>query len=163
TGQITRHSGQAITSGTGARPAPAAPAQASPPAAASQPAAPAAPAATPAESAPPAASHVERIEGGPPAAELGERAGQMVGERHPPVSTVVSDFWGAVEEYFSSGDGMSFDQLAAKMGDAWESMKSSIESFGGELAQKLVGFFTGGEAEGKLGESLGWLAGSLAF
>jgi Domain of unknown function (DUF4157) len=97
-------------------------------------------------------------------APLGERVEQMGQELQPPVQTVTGGFWSAVEEYFSSGDGMPFEQLVAKLGDAWDSMLQQIEGAGASLAEKVISFFTeDAEAEGKLGEGVGWLAGTIAF
>ncbi|WP_437729231.1 eCIS core domain-containing protein [Sorangium sp. So ce861] len=97
------------------------------------------------------------------AADLGQRAAEMAGELEPPVATVSEQFWAALEEYFDSSGGGSFDTLITKLGELWDAMRTRVEQAGGQLADKVVEFFTADTAEGALGEAVGWLAGMIAF
>jgi Domain of unknown function (DUF4157) len=88
---------------------------------------------------------------------------QMVTDLAAPFGEVTTNFWSAVSEYFSSGPGVSFDDLVDKLGNAWNTLKSSIETAGGKLADLLVGFLQQDEAEEKMGDAVGWATGQFAF
>lgn len=93
---------------------------------------------------------------------LKERAGAVAEELSPDIETVKGGFWDAVQEYFS-GEGMSFDDMVTKLSEAWETAKTKISEGAAWLANKLMGFFRGGGAEGELGDKIGWLTGTIAF
>ncbi len=95
--------------------------------------------------------------------EMGQRMQQMAGELQPPVEQVSQGFMPAVQEVFSGGGGMSFEQLMQKLGDAWAGVETAIMSAGGTLADKVCQFMLQDSAEGEMGETVGWLAGTIAF
>ncbi|GAB4175324.1 MAG: hypothetical protein Fur006_05670 [Coleofasciculaceae cyanobacterium] len=95
--------------------------------------------------------------------EMGQRMQQMAGELEPPVQQVSQGFMPAVQEVFSSGGDMSFEQLMQKLGDAWAGVETAIRNAGGTLADKVCQFMLQDSAEGEMGESVGWLAGTIAF
>jgi len=154
---------------SGAPATPASPAAA--PAPVATPAASAAPAtavASPSPAAGPAgatpAAHEE--DAGPATGDMGELAATataMAGELGPDLSTVTGNFWDAAKEYFSSGEGMTFGDLAKKFGEFWDALKEKVEGAGKEMAQKVSEFFVSDEAESKIGESVGWLVGTIGF
>jgi hypothetical protein len=122
--------------------------------------------AAPAEGAAPAAvtpTGAAPAPSGATAEDLGARATEMASELEPPVTTVTDQFWAAVGEYFDGSGGGSFDTLITKLGALWEAMRTRVEQAGGDLANKVIEFFTGDAAEGTLGEAVGWLAGNIAF
>jgi hypothetical protein len=96
-------------------------------------------------------------------AELGQRAGAMLGEIGPDIDTVQGGFWDAAKEYFSGGDSISFDDLSKKLGEAWGKMLKSIQAAGADLGAKFIDWLTKDTAEEDLGNKLGWLAGSILF
>ncbi|MBG1241064.1 eCIS core domain-containing protein [Nostoc sp. NZL] len=95
--------------------------------------------------------------------EMGERMQQMAGELQPPVEQVSQGFMPAVQEVFSGGGAMSFEQLMQKLGDAWGSVETALMNAGGTLADKVCQFMLQDSAEGEMGETVGWLAGTIAF
>jgi len=95
--------------------------------------------------------------------EMGQRMQQMAGELEPPVQQVGQGFMPAVQEVFSGGGGMSFEQLMQKLGDAWAGVETAIRNAGGTLADKVCQFMLQDTAEGEMGETVGWLAGTIAF
>ncbi|WP_341679301.1 DUF4157 domain-containing protein [Niveibacterium sp. SC-1] len=95
-------------------------------------------------------------------ASLKEQAGAVGAELAPDVAVVKGGFWDAVQDYFSAGK-MSFDDLVAKLSEAWETGKAKIAEGASWLANHLMGFFKGGGAEGELGDKVGWLTGTIAF
>jgi len=95
--------------------------------------------------------------------EMGQRMQQMAGELEPPVQQVSQGFMPAVQEVFSGGGGMSFEQLMQKLGDAWAGVETAIRNAGGTLADKVCQFMLQDSAEGEMGETVGWLAGTIAF
>lgn len=101
----------------------------------------------------------------PGQAELAQRAGQMAGEIRPPVQTVTSGFMPAAREFFQGqgGGGMTLDGLIAKLGQLWQAMEGAIQRATAQMAQKVCEFMMQDGAEGQLGESVGWLAGTIAF
>ena len=74
-----------------------------------------------------------------------------------------SEFWPAVQEWWSGSDGMSFDQLVAKLGELWPQVQSMMESFGGNMATRLCAFLMQDGAEEDMGYAVGWLAGTIVF
>jgi hypothetical protein len=96
--------------------------------------------------------------------DLASEAGGFAGAVQPDVDQVISNFWSAAEEYFSGGSGVTFDELSTKLGDAWTALQSKMSELGGEMAQKVVAFFSSdAEADSKLGEGVGWLVGNIGF
>lgn len=96
--------------------------------------------------------------------ELGESVKDFASSIRPDVDKVLGDFWSAVEEYFSGGKGVTYEDLVAKFGELWSTIQGKIKEMGGELADKVVKFFTSGaEADDTLGEGIGWLVGTVAF
>ena len=122
---------------------------------------------------PPAATQPAPVQSAPAAAgpaPAGEDRGsvsallmQMASELAEPFKEVTTNFWSAVSDYFSSGPGVTFDDLVDKLGSAWNSLKSSIETAGAKLADTLVGFLQGDDAEDKMGDAVGWATGQIAF
>ena len=94
---------------------------------------------------------------------LGARLSEMGGELQPPVETVTGNFSSAVSEYFQGGDSMTFDDLVSMMGDMWTSIEEGIRGAGSSLAESLVDAFMGEGAERQIGETVGWLAGTIVF
>ncbi|WAL60099.1 eCIS core domain-containing protein [Thermocoleostomius sinensis] len=95
---------------------------------------------------------------------LGHRMGDMKGELEPPVNDVTENFMGAVQEVFTgSGEGSSFDTLTQLFGNAWESMKTAMREAGTQLANSICEFMMQDEAESKIGDTVGWLAGTIVF
>lgn len=134
----------------------------------------AAPAVAAAPSAPPAAPARDVVPPAPVAAESQPPASddrfsvsgllmQMVTDLAAPFGEVTANFWSAVSEYFSSGPGVTFAELVDKLGSAWDSLQSSIETAGGKLADLIVGFLQGDDAEDKMGDAVGWATGQFAF
>lgn len=100
------------------------------------------------------------------AGDLRELAGsfsQFAGDLRGPVGQVEANFMPAVEEAFSKSEGMTLDGLIQKIGDAWTAVESAIKGVAADMAAKVVNFFVGAGAEGEIGESIGWLAGTIAF
>ncbi len=95
--------------------------------------------------------------------EVGQRMQQMADSLQPPVEQVSQGFIPAVQEVFSGGAGMSFEQLMQKLGDAWAGVEAAIMNAGGTLADKVCQFMLQDSAEGEMGETVGWLAGTIAF
>jgi phage-related protein len=96
--------------------------------------------------------------------ELADFVRQGARDLQPDVGVVSSQFFDALSEYFSGGEGTSFDSLASKFGELWAAIKSKIEEAGGDLAIKVTKFFTSdAEADAKIGEGVGWLAGTIIF
>ncbi len=95
--------------------------------------------------------------------EMGQRMQQMAGELQPPVEQVTQGFIPAMQELFSGGEGMSFEELMQKLGDTWAAVETAISNAGGTLAQKVCEFLMQDSAEGEMGEAVGWLAGTIAF
>lgn len=88
---------------------------------------------------------------------------QMVTDLAAPFADVTKNFWSAVSDYFSSTPGVTFGDLIDKLGNAWSSLKSSIETAGGKLADLLVGFLQRDDAEDKMGDAVGSATGQFAF
>jgi hypothetical protein len=86
--------------------------------------------------------------------EMGQRMQQMAGELEPPVQQVSQGFMPAVQEVFSGGGGMSFEQLMQKLGDAWAGVETAIRNAGGTLADKVCQFMLQDNAEGEMGETV---------
>ncbi len=93
---------------------------------------------------------------------LQERAQAMADELQPPVEEVTTNFMPAVEEFFS-GEGMTMDQLQQKLGEVWDSMTAAMRDAGGELADSVCQFFTSDGADRQIGETSGWLLGTITF
>ncbi len=99
----------------------------------------------------------------PTRAELGERVGQMGAELAPHVEQVTGGFWPAVQSVFQGGQGLTFEDLIARLGEMWASVEMSVQNGSEGLAARLCEFFMRDEAEGELGKGVGWLAGTIAF
>ena len=97
-------------------------------------------------------------------ADVKTSAAAMASEISPQVETVKSGFWDAAQEYFD-GKSMSFDDMVTKLSEAWESAKGKISEGSSWLANQLLGFFKGenAEGEGELGDKIGWLTGTIVF
>lgn len=93
----------------------------------------------------------------------GQRMQQMAGELRPPVDQVTQGFMPALQEVFSGGEGMSFEQLMQKLGEAWAAVETAIMGAAGTLANKVCEFFMQDTAEGAMGESVGWFTGTIVF
>ncbi|MEQ8998983.1 MAG: DUF4157 domain-containing protein [Coleofasciculus sp. B1-GNL1-01] len=94
---------------------------------------------------------------------IGQTLQQMGTELQPPAEQVTGGFMPAVQEAFSGGEGLTFEGLMQKLGDAWAAVESAITNAGGQLAQKVCEFMMQDTAEGQMGETVGWLAGTIAF
>jgi hypothetical protein len=95
--------------------------------------------------------------------ELGQEAHRMAGELAGPATTVKTGFWSAVQELFSSGKGMSLDDLIAKLGKVWSAAKGAVASLGGKIANMICDFLVKDEAEEQIGDTIGYLVGMIAF
>jgi hypothetical protein len=96
-------------------------------------------------------------------ASLGQRMQEMGQELEPPVTEVKEGFLPAVQDAFSGGEGLSFEQLMAKLGEAWEAIEGAIQGAAQGLASKVAEFLMQDSAEGEMGEGVGWLAGMITF
>jgi hypothetical protein len=68
-----------------------------------------------------------------------------------------------VQSLFQGGEGLTLEGLIARLGDVWSSIDTAIQGAGGSLAARVCEFFMADAAEGQLGETVGWLAGTIAF
>jgi len=96
-------------------------------------------------------------------ASLSGRMGEMGEELSPHVDEVTENFMPAVEEHFQGGEGMTFDDLTSKLGELWTSAQEAISGAGQSLAQRMVEFFMGDSAEREMGDTIGWLSGTIVF
>jgi hypothetical protein len=94
---------------------------------------------------------------------MGERMRQMAGELQPPTQQVTKGLMPALKEVFSGGGNLTFGQLMQKLGDAWAAVEQAIRKASATLAQKVCEFMMQGGAEAEMGESVGWLTGTIAF
>ena len=94
---------------------------------------------------------------------IGQRMGEMAAELQPPAEQVTGGFMPAIEEVFSGGEGMSYEELGQKLGEAWEAVQNAVQSAGQDLANRVCEFLLQDSAEGEMGEAVGWLAGTIAF
>jgi hypothetical protein len=95
--------------------------------------------------------------------DMGQRMREMAGELQPPVEEVTQGFMPALREAFSGGEGLTLEQLMLKLGEAWGAVESAIRGAGTTLANQVCGFLMQDAAEGEMGETTGWLAGTIAF
>jgi Domain of unknown function (DUF4157) len=95
--------------------------------------------------------------------EIGQRMQAMAGELQPPVEQVGQGFMPAIQEIFTAGDGMSFEELMQKLGEAWGAVEAALTNAGATLADKVCQFMLQDSAEGEMGETIGWLGGTIAF
>ncbi|GAB4203256.1 MAG: hypothetical protein OHK0022_27260 [Roseiflexaceae bacterium] len=93
---------------------------------------------------------------------LQERARAMAGELQPLVEQVTGGFLPAAEEFFTGGEGLSFEQIQQKLGEAWSGALEAMRGAGGQLADAACEFFTKEGADQQIGEGVGWLAGTIA-
>ncbi len=96
-------------------------------------------------------------------AQLTQEMQGMAGDLQPPVNEVTGGFMPAVEEFFTGGDGMTLEELSAKMGEAWQGLLDGISGAAGQLAQSIMDFLMQDGAEGDMGDTIGWLAGTIVF
>jgi hypothetical protein len=94
---------------------------------------------------------------------IGTRMREMGSELQPPAEQVTGGFMTAAQEAFSGGEGMNYEQLSQKLGEAWEAVENAIRNAGQELANKVCEFLLQDSAEGAMGEAVGWLAGTIVF
>lgn len=94
---------------------------------------------------------------------IGQTLQQMGQELQPPATQVTEGFMPAIKAAFSGGEGLTFESLKQKLGEAWAAVESAITNAGGQLAQKVCEFMMQDTAEGQMGETVGWLAGTIAF
>lgn len=111
----------------------------------------------------PASSESTTPTANPNKAEIGQRMQAMAGELQPPVEQVTQGFMPAIQEIFSGGEGLTFEGLMQKLGEAWAAVESAIQSAAGSLANQVCQFLMQDSAEGAMGESVGWLAGTIVF
>lgn len=96
-------------------------------------------------------------------AELAEVMQDTADELEDPATQVVDDFMPAVEEFFSGGEGMSLEELADKLSEAWTSIEDTIRDEGQELGEQAIDYLLQDQAEGEIGEGVGWLVGTITF
>lgn len=94
---------------------------------------------------------------------LQQRAASLWDDLGPRVSAIGAGFMPAIREYFSGGEGVTFGQLAEKFREIWPQIQGAMEGAGAAMAQELVAWFMRDEAEGELGDTIGWLAGTIVF
>jgi hypothetical protein len=95
--------------------------------------------------------------------ELAASFGQFAGELRDPAQQVEANFMPAVEEAFAKSEGVTIDGLIEKLGSLWSSIEAAIHGVAADFAAKVVNFFVGEQAEGEIGETIGWLTGTIAF
>ena len=96
-------------------------------------------------------------------AEIGQSLQAMSGELQPPVGQVTEGFMPALQEEFSGGEGLTFEGLMQKLSAVWGAVEAAITNAGGQLAEKICEFMMQDSAEGTMGNSVGWLAGTIVF
>jgi hypothetical protein len=69
----------------------------------------------------------------------------------------------ALQEEFSGGEGLTFEGLMQKLSAVWGAIEAAITNAGGQLAEKICEFMMQDSAEGTMGDSVGWLAGTIVF
>lgn len=93
-----------------------------------------------------------------------DRLMSMASELEPPVEDVSNNFMGAMQEVFKgAGDKMTFEDFVQMLGEIKQSIMNAIEEAGGRLANQVCEFMMQDEAEGKIGEGAGYLAGTIVF
>ncbi|MEZ4875164.1 MAG: DUF4157 domain-containing protein [Flavobacteriaceae bacterium] len=93
---------------------------------------------------------------------LTARMSEMGGELAEPAGQVTGNFMDAASEYFQGGE-TTFESLSEKLGDMWSSAEEAIRGAGSSLAEQFISFMTGDGAEREIGDSVGWVAGSIVF
>jgi phage-related protein len=95
--------------------------------------------------------------------QFGAEASGLANEVKPSIATVVKDSAAALKEYFNGGKGMTFDELVAKLGEAWASAQALISGEGARMAREAVAVLLGRGGDGIVGEKIGWLAGTISL
>lgn len=101
--------------------------------------------------------------GGAPSGASSATMGQAAQALRAPAETIAQNALPAATQAMSSGEGMTFDGLVQWISGLWSSAQAAIASAGDSLAQKLCGWFSSDGAEGQIGESIGWLVGTILF
>jgi len=96
-------------------------------------------------------------------ASVSARMYSMGTELEPDATIVGQNLMPAVQEHFQNSEGMTYEQLTKSLGEAWSSAETAIKGAGASLANKAIEFLMQGSAERKIGESVGWLAGTIIF
>jgi len=97
------------------------------------------------------------------ASELREKASSGWDTISGLASELSASFWPAVQEWWNGSEGMSFDQLIAKLGDLWPQVQAMMQEMGGNMATRLCAFLMQDSAEEDMGSAIGWLAGTIVF
>jgi hypothetical protein len=121
---------------------------------------------TPSPSAPTATGDSASAEPATDPTALLELAGEtqaLAGGIRPPIDEVRGGFMNGVEEFFSGGGDTTLKALAARFESLWGEMEAAIRGAAGDLAARMMDFFTQDAAEGQLGDTVGWLAGTIVF
>ncbi|MGB0950227.1 MAG: hypothetical protein ACPGU0_09015, partial [Marinirhabdus sp.] len=95
--------------------------------------------------------------------EITARLAEMGGELAEPAGVVGDNFMGAVTGYFEGGDSMTFEELTEKLGEMWQTAEQAIQGAGTSLAESVVTALMDEGSERKMGEMVGWLAGTIVF
>lgn len=104
--------------------------------------------------------------GGDRVAEMAAVAGEArvaVTELSGPAGVVRENFWEALRELFSGGEGMTLDDLIARLSAVWDAARGALQRAGGQLADMICNFFLQPTAEHALGEGVGYIVGMFAF
>jgi hypothetical protein len=94
---------------------------------------------------------------------LGQTAKAMAGKLSGPTKTVTTEFGPAVKQLFSSGKGTSINGVMAKLHTVWEAAKAAVSKEAAKIANMICDFFLKDSAEEQLGETIGYLVGTIAF
>jgi hypothetical protein len=159
----------AVTVGAAAGPVPVpatAAGRALAPATPAAPAAPAAPVATPAaptatKAAPPTSSGNGASD--PGQAALQQKLGQLVREVGPPVKEVTANFMPAMQETFTSGDGITYADVKNKLGSLMTDAEMALHTEGERLADIACKSFLNDANDAQLGEDVGNISGQIIF
>jgi len=103
-------------------------------------------------------------EGGPPPVsqeQFNQEAAQLGKDLKPSASTVAREAGGALKEYFKSKSDMTYDELVAKLGDAWGAAQNLISAQGAKMAREAVAVLLGKGGDFVVGEKVGWIAGMV--
>ncbi|WP_103069648.1 eCIS core domain-containing protein [Aquimarina sediminis] len=111
------------------------------------------------------ASQTDQTAGTPAGSQqaMSSRMREMGEELEEPIGQVTGNFQGAITEHFEGGEGMTFESLSQKLGDMWSRAETAIRGAGSSLAESVVTFMMADDSERKIGEGVGWLAGTIVF
>ncbi|WP_017662946.1 hypothetical protein [Baaleninema simplex] len=95
--------------------------------------------------------------------DISQSLTSMGTELETPAGVVQENFMSGAQDAFSAGEGLTYAGLVEKLGSLWASIEEQIRNAGSQIAQGVCDFLMGDGSEGQMGESVGWLAGTIAF